>query len=79
MGLTKRADSDIFYLEIKHYCLWLPLKKQVEGCEALEVTNPKTGQVLTKYGYRFDTVTGRAVKLAKYDTQKKYATRYFGF
>ena len=79
MALTKRADSNITYLEVKHYCLWRPLKKQAEGCDAVEVTNPKTGVVLTKYGYRFDTVSGRVVKLFKYDTEKKYPTRYFGF
>lgn len=79
MGLTKRAESNAVYLEIKHYCLWRQLKRQVEGCDAVQVTNPKTGVVLTKYGYRFDTVTGRAMDLVKYDTQKKFSTRFFGF
>lgn len=79
MGLTKKTDANVVYLEIKHYCLWQALKKQVDGCDVVEVTNPKTGVVLTKYGYRYNTVTGRAVKLVKYDTEKKYATRYFGF
>lgn len=79
MGLMKKVDSSVVYLEVKHYCLWRALKKHVEGCDVIEVTNPKTGAVITKYGYKFDTVTGRAVNLVKYDTEKKYATRFFGF
>lgn len=79
MALTKRSENKIVYLEAKHYCLWRPLKKKVAGCDEVEVTNPKTGQVLTKYGYRYDSVSGHAVKLVKYDTEKKYSTRYFGF
>jgi hypothetical protein len=79
MGLTKRAESNIVYLEIKHYCLWQALKKPVEGCNEVEVKNPKTGATLKKYGYRYDTVSGHADKLVKYDTEKKYITRFFGF
>jgi hypothetical protein len=79
MGLTRKTEASVVYLEIKHYCLWQALKKQVNGCDAVEVKNPRTGAVSTKYGYRFDTVIGRAVKLVKYDTERKYSTRYFGF
>lgn len=79
MGLTKRSENQNIYLEVKHHCLWRPLKKAESGCDQVEVTNPKTGDVLTKFGYRFDTVTGHAVKLIKYDTERKYSTRYFGF
>jgi hypothetical protein len=79
MALTKRSENNIIYLEVKHNCLWRQLKKRVEGCAEIEVTNPRTGETLTKYGHQFDTVTGHAVKLVKYDTEKKYSTRYFGF
>jgi hypothetical protein len=79
MALTRQSESNAIYLEVKHYCLWRALKKKVEGCDEVEVTNPKTGARSTKYGYRFRDVSGHAVKLVKYDTEKKYATRYFGF
>lgn len=79
MGLTKRSSSNAVYLQIKHYCLWQEIKKYVDGCDSVEVTNPKTKEVLTKYGYRFASVFGRVVKLCTYDTQSKYSTRYFGF
>jgi hypothetical protein len=69
----------VIYLEIKHYCLWQALKKHVNGCETLDVTNPTNGQTVTKFGYRYDTVTGHAVKMVKYDTERKYSKRYFGF
>lgn len=79
MALTRRSENHIVYLEAKHYCLWRQIKKQVDGCDSVEVKNPKTGQVLTKYGYRYDSVSGHVIKLVKYDTAEKYATRYFGF
>lgn len=79
MALTKRAESNVVYLEVKHYCLWRPLKKEVPGCDVVEANNPATGGKVIKYGYRFDTVTGNATRLVKYDTEKKYSKRYFGF
>ncbi len=79
MALTKRSENQIVYLEVKHYCLWRALKKEEPGCDIVQANNPKTGAVVTKYGYRFDTVSGSATKLVKYDTGKQYATRYFGF
>lgn len=79
MALTKRSENDIVYLEVKHYCLWRALKTKTNGCEVLEVPNPTTGAMVTKYGYRYDTVSGQAMKLIKYDTERKYSKRYFGF
>ena len=79
MPLTRHSESSTIYLEAKHFCLWRQIKKPVDGCETLEVNNPKTGQKVTKYGYRYDTVAGFVTSIEKYDTQKKYSTRYFGF
>lgn len=79
MALTKRSDSQVVYLEVKHYCLWRPLKVQEPACEEIEVNNPSTGEKVKKYGYRFDTLSGRVTELVKYDTGTKYGTRYFGF
>jgi hypothetical protein len=79
MSLTKHTDSKVIYLQVKAFSLWQELKKQVAGCDEIEVKNPKTGELLKKHGYRFDAVSGRVVKLIKYDTERKYTTRYFGF
>lgn len=79
MALEKRSSSNTVFLQAKHYCLWQEIKKPVDGCETVEVTNPKTGESLTKYGFAFNSVSGRVMKLVKYDTERKYATRFFGF
>lgn len=79
MALTKRSESKIVYLQVKHYCLWREIKNRVEGCDEVDANNPATGATVKKFGYRFDTVSGRALKLLKYDTEKKYSKRYFGF
>lgn len=78
MALTKRSESEAIYLQVKHFSLWREIKAPVEGCETIEVNNPRTAQKVIKYGYRFDNVEGRVVKLEKYDRQYD-ATRYFGF
>lgn len=79
MALTKRAESQMVYLEVKHYCLWRALKKEIAGCDVVEANNPATGGKVTKYGYKYDTVTGNVTRIVKYDTEKKYSKRYFGF
>lgn len=79
MALTKRSENNTVYLEVKHFCLWRQIKQKVAGCDEVEVTNPKNKEVSTKYGYRYADVSGRITKIEKYDTDKKYSTRYFGF
>src|SRR5580658_7000187 len=79
MGLTKQSDSNVVFLEVKYYSLWRALKKQVDGCDTETPTNPRTGEKVTKYGYKYRSVTGRATKLAWYYTGDKFAQRYFGF
>jgi hypothetical protein len=77
--LTKKTESKTVYLEAKHFRLWQKLDKYVPGCDTIEVTNPKTQEKLTKHGFSFESMYGRALKLIKYDTEKKFATRFFGF
>ena len=79
MGLIKKSESSIVYLEIKHYRIWQQLEREVAGCDVVETTNPKTKQTVTKYGWGFAELTARATKLVKYDTEGKYATRYYGY
>jgi hypothetical protein len=79
MGLTKQSESKAVYLAIKDYSIWRELKQRVDGCEEITVTNPKTKEVLTKYGYHYRDLEGYVVKLEKYDTAAKFTTRYFGF
>ncbi len=79
MALTKRSESNTVFLQAKHYSLWQELKQPVEGSEAVEVKNPKTDVISIKHGFKFNTVTGLVTGLVKYDTEKKYPTRYFGF
>ena len=77
--LTKKAERAVTYLEVKHYCIWQQVKEKQAGCDVVVTTNPKTKENVTKFGYKFDEMTGHAVKIEKYDTEKKYATRYYGF
>lgn len=79
MGLERRSATNTIFLQVKHYSLWQDLKKPVEGSESVEVTNPQTKEVLIKHGFAFRKVSGRVVKVAQYDTEKKFAKRYFGF
>lgn len=79
MALTKRSESNTVFLQAKHWCLWQEIKQPVQGCESVQVKNPKTEEVSTKHGFKFNTVSGIVTDLVKYDTEQKYATRFFGF
>jgi hypothetical protein len=79
MGLVKRSESTTVYLEVKHYRIWQGLEREVPGCDVVETTNPKTKQTVQKYGWGFAELTARATKIVRYDTEAKYATRYYGF
>ncbi len=79
MGLTKQSESKAVYLAVKHYSIWRELKHHIAGCDEVVVTNPKTKEVITKYGYRYRDLEGYVVKLEKYDTGDKWPTRYIGF
>jgi hypothetical protein len=79
MALTKHSNSNTIFLMAKHNSLWQEVKKPVEGCDEVEVTNPRTGQVIKKHGFKFRNLTGRVTSLVKYDTEERYSTRYFGF
>lgn len=79
MALERRSASNTVFLQAKHYCLWQELKKPAENCETVEVTNPKTGEVLQKHGFSFNTLNARVTKVVKYDTERQFATRFFGF
>lgn len=78
MGLNRPRESNTVFLQVRDNSLWQEIKQAVDGCDAIEVKNPTTGEVKTKYGYKFHSVEGRATGLVKYDkTDNK--VRYFGF
>lgn len=78
MGLTRRLESNRIYLQVKHSCLWQEFKRQTKDTEAIEVTNPSNGAVITKHGVRYENVTGHVVKIETYkrDFQGK---KFVGF
>lgn len=77
--LSRKKENPTVYLEVKFYSLWRSLSTFVDGCDVESPMNPKTKEVTTKYGYKFDGVTGYATKLEWYDTEKKFSERYIGF
>lgn len=78
MGLTKRSESNRIYLQVKHSCLWQEFKRQTKDTEAVEVTNPSTGVVMTKHGIRYENVTGHVIKIETYKREHNGA-RFVGF
>lgn len=66
MPLTRLSESSGMFLTIKNHTLWQEIKKKVEGCEEITVTNPKTKQVMTKYGYKFKDATGYVIAIDRY-------------
>lgn len=54
------------FLSVKDYSLWQEFKTQKPNCDTITVTNPETKEVITKYGLKYDSVVGHAVKLEEY-------------
>lgn len=77
--LERKRENKTKYLEIKYFSLWQSLTEPVDGCDTEMPTNPKTGEKVTKYGYKYEQLTGFARKLEWYDTEQKYDQRYLGF
>ena len=78
MGLTRQSDSDTIYLQVKDYSIWRELKRQEDGCDVITVENPRTKEILTKYGYKYKSIEGLAVSLAPYSNEHA-GVKYAGF
>lgn len=78
MGLTKQTESKAVFLAVKHFCLWQETKTALAGTVAETVTNPETDEVLTKHGFKWEKVEGRAIKLEQY-SREHGKKRYTGF
>lgn len=66
MGLQRQTDSNAVFLAVKHFALWQEIKQPREGSVSEQVTNPETKEVLTKHGFKYKSVEGRAIKLEQY-------------
>lgn len=73
----KRVTEGNFLL-VKHHSLVLESKEPKEGYEPIEVKNPKTDEIKTKYIKRYEAVDGMIKRIEWYDSQNAYATRFMG-
>lgn len=73
----KRVTEGNFLL-VKHHSLVLESKEPKEGYEPIEVRNPKTNELLTKYIKRFEAVDGMVKRIEWYDSGDTYSTRFMG-
>jgi hypothetical protein len=78
MGLKEKTDNNTAYLLVKHHSLILESKEPREGYEEIEVTNPRTNELVTKYIKRYAAVEGLIRKIEWYDTKDNYQTRFMG-
>lgn len=78
MGLNEKQQRQSNFLVIKHHAICLESKEPIEGYEAVEVKNPRTNEMVTKYIKKFESVDGRITKLEWYDTKDQYETRFMG-
>lgn len=78
MALKERTESNNKFLVVKHHSIVLESKEPQEGYEEVHPTNPKTGEVTTKYIKRFAAVEGVIRRIEWYDTKDNYATRFLG-
>ena len=78
MGLTRRTESNAVFLSVKDYDLWQEFKTQKPNCDTIQVTNPETKEIITKYGLKYYSVVGHAVKIEEYKREHGKKT-YIGY
>lgn len=93
MATRETQTNNFKYLEVKGHSI-VEVSKQgdnsslseeefeeqmvAKGFEKVKVTNPSTGEVLTKYYDRWPGITGYVINVDLYDTEKKYTNRFQG-
>lgn len=78
MATRETQQNSFTYLEVKGHSIVEVSKEPREGFEEVEVTNPRTGEIIKKYYDRWPGVTGYVVNVDLYDTEKKYENRFQG-
>jgi hypothetical protein len=78
-GLQEQTETGTKFLKIKHHSICEESKEEQAGFKPVEVTNPRTGETLTKYIKQYKGVEALVCKIEWYDTGEKYETRYMGW
>lgn len=76
----KSEHNDSVFLVVKHHTICQESKEPREGWRPVPVTNPRTGENITKYIRAYDGVTGYINKLEWYDrTDEQSGARFIGY
>lgn len=78
-GLQERTDSNSVFLVVKHHSICQESKKERDGFEPIEVTNPRTNDTFFKFIKRYKAVEALVKRIEWYDTESRYDTRYMGW
>jgi len=77
-GLQEKGEGGIF-LAIKHGCICQESKTPKEKFKPIDVTNPRTGEVTTKFIRPYNSVEALIKRVEWYDTADRYDARYMGW
>lgn len=76
----KSEHNDSVFLVVKHHTICQESKEPREGWRPVPVTNPRTGENITKYIRPYDSVTGYIDKLEWYDRKDEQSgARFIGY
>lgn len=80
MFKEKSEHSDSVFLVVKHHTICRESKEPRDGWRPVSVTNPRTGESITKYIYAYDSVSGFVDKIEWYDrTDEQSGARFIGY
>lgn len=79
MATREENTGSFVYLTVKHHSIVEESKDPKPNFEPVQVTNPKTKEVITKYIDKYGGITGYVENIEIYDTEQKYDTRFQGF
>lgn len=78
-GLMESSESNAIWLAVKHHSIVQESKTEKEGFKLIKVTNPRTGEEITKYIKRYKGLEALITKLEWRDTGDQYEQRYMGW
>lgn len=78
-GLQEKTETNAVFLVVKHHSICQESKTEREGFRPVDVKNPRTDEIITKYVKQYKAVEGYVDRIEWYDTEERYDTRYLGW
>lgn len=78
-GFQQKTESNGMFFTVKHNSIVRESKTPQPDFELITTINPRTGEEISKYVQRYNTLEALITKIEWYDTEQRYDFRYRGW